>query len=84
MADKLRMNAYYYGFGETGVPEIDKILSAVACAGKAFHHTENWTEDAHPYPGHTGNCPVDWIWNAAKEAADKWRESVSQRQGDGK
>lgn len=83
MADKLRMNAYYYGFGETGVPEIDKILSAVACAGKAFHHTENWTEDAHPYPGHTGNCPVDWIWNAAKEAADKWRESVSQRSGDG-
>ena len=85
MADKLRMNAYYFGFGETGVPEIDKILSAVACAGKAYHHTESWTDDCDGTErGHTGNCPVDWIWNAAKEAADKWRESVSQRQGDGK
>jgi hypothetical protein len=74
MTNKLRMNAYYYGFGETGVPEIDKILSAVACAGKAYHHTEDWTNDCDgAQRGHTGQCPVDWIWNAAKEAADKMR-----------
>lgn len=69
----LRMDAYYYGFGSTGVYEIDKILSAVACAGKAYHGTDQWTEDTDPYPGHTGSSPVDWIWNAAKEAADTWR-----------
>lgn len=77
MADKLRMDAYYYGFGSTGVPEIDKILSAVACAGKAYHHTECWQNDCEPYKGHSGNSPVEWIWNAAKEAADKWRADDS-------
>jgi len=30
----LRMDAYYYGFSETGVLAIDRILSAVAQAGK--------------------------------------------------
>jgi hypothetical protein len=75
MKDKLRMNAYYYGFASTGVPEIDKILSAVACAGKAFHHTECWLDDADPYEGHSGETPVDWIQNAANDAANKWNDS---------
>jgi hypothetical protein len=70
---KLRMSAYYYDFAETGIPEIDKILSAVACAGKAYHGTENWNDDCEPYPGHTGATPIDWIWNAAQEAAAAWR-----------
>lgn len=70
---ELRMDAYYYGFGSTGVPEIDRILSAIACAGKSYHHTESWQDECEPYDGHTGNTPVDWIWNAAKDAADAWR-----------
>ena len=41
-ANPLRMSAYYYQFESTGVRPIDEILSAVACAGKAFHHTSCW------------------------------------------
>lgn len=73
--DELRMHAYYYGFSSTGVPEIDKILSAVACAGKAYHHTESWSDECDPYSGHTGQTPIDWIQNAANEAAEKFRAS---------
>jgi hypothetical protein len=41
----LRMDAYYYGFEPTGNHAIDRILSAVACAGKAYHNTCDWTDD---------------------------------------
>lgn len=34
--------AYYYGFSKTGDPGVDAILQAVAAAGKAYHHTEDW------------------------------------------
>lgn len=64
-----RMIAYYYEFYPTGVDCIDKILSAVACAGKAFHHTNEWCEDCDPCDDHVGYSPVDWIQNAANEAA---------------
>lgn len=70
-APKLRMYAYYYGFNDTGSPEIDLILSAVACAGKAFHHTEDWCSESSPYEGHTGDAPVEWIANAARAAAEE-------------
>ena len=75
MTDELRMGAYYYGFSQTGARAVDKVLSAVACAGKAFHHTSEWNDDA-TFPGHTGDTPVDWIQNAADEAA---REIVRLR-----
>ena len=65
----MRMNAYYYGFTPTGVEAIDRILSAVACAGKAFHHTEDWNTEARPAEGLRGNTPADWIQNAAEDAA---------------
>ncbi len=67
----MRLNAYYYAFDPTGSEDIDRILSAVACAGKAYHHTENWTEDiAMPYePSHRGGSCVEWIQNAANDAA---------------
>ena len=68
MTDELRMGAYYYGFSQTGARAVDKVLSAVACAGKAFHSTSEWNDDAN-CPGHTGDTPVDWIQNAADEAA---------------
>lgn len=70
---RIRMDAYYYGFGLTGVAEIDVLLSAVACAGKAFHHTESWGDECSPYhERHRGNSPVDWIQNAAEDAAAKF------------
>jgi hypothetical protein len=67
----MRMAAYYYNFDKTGVPEIDRILSAVACAGKSYHHTEDWNDSpSFVWPGHVGETPVDWIQNAANDAAD--------------
>lgn len=64
MPDKpLRMDAYYYGFDPTGNRSIDLILSAVACAGKAYHHTESWSSDED------GPSYVDRIQQAAATAA---------------
>lgn len=80
MTDKLRMEAYYYGFDRTGVAEIDKILSAVAWAGTSFHLTEDWCDNAHARPPHTGQTPIEWIQNAACEAAGKWKERVGNWQ----
>lgn len=66
----MKMDAYYYGFCFTGVREIDVILSAVACAGKAYHHTESWNDECSPYHElHRGSTPADWIQNAASDAA---------------
>lgn len=64
------MDGYYIGFDRTGSPAVDKILGAVACAGKAYHHTECWNDETPPYDDHTGNSPNEWIQNAASEAAD--------------
>lgn len=71
MADRdgLRMHAYWFGFRPTGNEAIDRILSAVACAGKAYHHTEFWGETSEAWTGHRGNSPVEWIQNAADDAA---------------
>jgi hypothetical protein len=69
----LRMNAYYYAFNPTGVPEIDLILSAVACAGKAYHHTSDWSNYCD-WPPHSGDSPVEWIQNAANAAAAKMKQ----------
>lgn len=68
--EELRMTAYYYGFYDTGVREIDLILSAVACAGKAFHHTQDWNDDC-TWIGHEGDTPEAWIQNAGRKAADE-------------
>lgn len=76
MSDKhtpdLRMDAYYYGFGLTGIHAVDLILSAVACAGKAFHHTDCWFDESTPYEGHSGSTPVEWIQNAGNAAAEQF------------
>lgn len=64
-----RMDAYYYGFERTGVLIIDRILSAVATAGKAYHHTENWN-DAW---GDDGPTQQELIQRAANEAAAEIR-----------
>lgn len=43
-AAPLRLDAYYYGFDPTGVRAVDLVLASVARAGKAYHHTESWTD----------------------------------------
>lgn len=76
-----RMDAYYYSFDSTGCDPVDKILSAVACAGKAYHHTDDWYEHASPQDDHTGGTPIDWIQNAAVEAAaeiERLREALTK------
>lgn len=73
--NKPRMQAYYFGFEPTGVPEIDLILSAVACAGKSFHHTEHWLDSCEPWDHHEGNSPAEWIHNAATKAAAAMRDA---------
>lgn len=66
----MRLGAYYYGFTPTGNEAIDRILSAVACAGKAYHYTESWNEETPPYEDFfRGKTPVEWIQNAADDAA---------------
>lgn len=79
--DEIRMHAYHYGFSPTGVPEIDLILSAVACAGKSYHYTMYWTEENNVYPYHTGNSPVEWIQNAANAAAKAMQAARNEQQG---
>ena len=41
----IEFRAYYYTFDATGVPAVDKILEAVAAAGKSYHHTEDWSDE---------------------------------------
>jgi hypothetical protein len=74
---KMRMDAYYYQFEKTGVEAIDRILSAVACAGKWAHGTQDWNDktDYQPYPHLRGSNPVEWIQNAANDAAKSLRPS---------
>ena len=66
-----RMQGYYIGFDKTGVVEIDRILSALAWAGKAYHHTEGWNDeldwDYGPIP--KGTTCSDLIQRAANDAA---------------
>lgn len=61
---ELRMDAYCYAFTPTGVEAVDRILSAVACAGKSFHSTEDWSDESAGRP-----TPVEKIQDAANEAA---------------
>lgn len=86
----MRLDAYYYGFEPTGDEQIDRILSAVACAGKAYHHTECWgdeivygTPNGAPELFLRGSTPIEWIQNAANDAA-RARNSASLQAADEK
>ena len=76
---KLRMDAYYYGFKETGVREIDEILSAVACAGKGYHHTEDWNDISE----YDKRSPVDRIQDAANNAAKTLTKAKEPAEAEG-
>ena len=69
MPEELSLSAYYYSFNPTGCEPVDRILAAVAEAGKAYHHTENWS-DEEIYDGKT--C-VSIIQDAANAAAEAWK-----------
>ena len=79
--EDLRMSAYYYEFEPTGVKEVDELLSAVAWAGKAFHHTSQWNDECSNYgpsvDTENGITPVDWIQNAANRCAKQIKEKQS-------
>ena len=80
--ERMRMDAYYYQFFETGILEVDLILSAIACAGKVFHHTRDWYEDVCPddYDSKLiGDTPIEWIQNAANKAAEKLKNEKSKK-----
>lgn len=70
----MRMSAYYFSFAPTGCEVVDKILSAVATAGKMYHHTENWSEP----DDETGVSLVDQIQVAAQNAADEFQRASGQ------
>ncbi len=75
MPETLRMNAYYYSFEPTGCYAVDKILSAVASAGKGFHNTEDWNDLMSD-----GTTVVERIQEVANQTAyaiEKMRPIVS-------
>ncbi|AEJ94049.1 hypothetical protein THIBAULT_126 [Mycobacterium phage Thibault] len=67
-----RMQAYYYGFEATGLAVIDRILSAVATAGKRYHHTESWSD-----PWGDVMTEEDRIQMAAEESAEQIRKLLA-------
>lgn len=74
-ASDLRMDGYYISFEGTGSRLIDLILSAIAVAGKGYHHTEGWNEPA--YGADEGASYVDLIQDAADDAATEIRQLES-------
>lgn len=61
-----KFDAYYISFEPTGNEAIDRILVAIARAGKLYHSTEWWHEEDFAVDGAT---PADLIQIAANTAA---------------
>ena len=70
-----KLDAYYYSFDATGVPEIDNILAAVASAGKRYQHTRDWNDEECG----DESC-VDSIQRMAEDAAKALRAINGGRQ----
>ena len=68
--NKLRLDAYYYGFEHTGCLAIDRVLSAVAISGKWYHNTEDWNQVS----GH--GVSASELIQAAAERSAKELENV--------
>ena len=75
----MRMQGYYIGFDPTGIGVIDRILSSIAQAGKAYHHTDSWNEVMEYDYGliRKGETCEDAIQRAANDAAAAIRESIT-------
>jgi hypothetical protein len=72
MAEELRLRAYYYHFQPTGCEPIDRVLEAVAIAGKAYHNTSEWAND-DVWDG--GPSYAERIQIAANKAAEFLKEN---------
>ncbi len=76
--------AYYYTIEGTGQDCIDRIALAINTAGKCFHATEEWADEADPQDDNlTGSIPLDWIQNAINAAAkeiQKLREEKEHKE----
>ena len=77
--ETMRMDAYYFGFDRTGNILIDRILSAVAVAGKWAHHTEQWNDD-EDWKGEPMISQASRIQAAANAAADALRSVQGDEQ----
>lgn len=71
---QLRLSAYYYQFEKTGVRSVDLMLQAVAMAGKAHHHTDEWSD----LNKDTGISQEMLIQRAASNAAIDWHTNHNQ------
>jgi hypothetical protein len=63
-----KMNAYYYGFDETGVDVIDDLLEQIAIAGKMHHNTNAWADTDD-----NGESYISRIQQSARVAAETFR-----------
>jgi len=71
-----RLDAYFFSFEPTGVVEVDRILAAIARAGKAYHSTEMWDESSDYEDD--GPSFIELIQSAANSAADRTPENVEE------
>lgn len=80
LAEDARMDAYYYGFDRTGIGAVDRILSQVADAGKAYHNTDSWSDEYEPGWARGGDTRshVERIQAAAGDAAALFAELVAE------
>lgn len=77
--EPLRMDAYYFSFRPTGEVAIDRILSAVATAGKHFHHTQEWGESRTFTDGETEESCIQRAANEAAQALAAARQETAQQ-----
>ena len=48
--------------------------------GKLFHHTDQWTSEIdYQFENVRGKSPVDWIQNAADDAAAMYKKLIAER-----
>ena len=82
MNEPMRLDAYYYSFYPTGEEMVDRVLSAVACAGKSYHHTDSWSEPNEAIvsqPFLRGESATEQIQNAAIDASATLSEVRADR-----
>lgn len=67
MQSENNLDSYFFSFKETGIFEIDKILSEIAWAGKKHHNIEGWIDRSE-------KSSIQHIQEAADAAAAEMRK----------
>jgi len=77
-----RLDAGPVEIDETGVPAVDRLLSALAVASRWSHDSTQWWEPTYTGfgPIEAGMCPNDLIQRAANEAAEEIRILATRAQ----